>query len=346
MSAKRKCRRDGTALLKKLIKALPACIVILITTLGLLFGALVETGLISLPDIRDKLDFSVFDEAEPVSADSVTTEMPESAKKFRVYAVDVGQADCYIVYADGKSVLIDAGEAETSDKVISALQSLGITQPDYIIATHPHADHIGGMADVISEMGYGKLIVPKLPDDMVPTTSCYEKMLKAVSEKGLKMTAAKAGYVYDITEIDGQTVTMTVIAPTENAEYSDLNNYSVVVRIDYGSVSWLFTGDLSEEGESDILASGADIDVTALKVGHHGSRSASSEEFLAAVTPRLCLISCGSGNSYGHPTDEALSRLEEYTDKIYRTDINGTVVVYSDGSKLYVSCESSTEESQ
>lgn len=328
-------KRSDQALFFKLLKALPGFAVILVICLGVLLGALIETGVVTLSDVQDRLGFSVFSGSENDAGVS-SGDMPEEALKFRVYALDVGQADCYIVYADGKSVLIDAGEKETSAKVISALQALGVTQPDYIVATHPHSDHIGGMADVIAQMGYGKLIVPRLPDNMTPTTSCYENMLEAVRDKGLKMTAAKQGYTYDVAVIDGTPVTMTVIAPIEGAVYSDLNNYSVTVRIDYGEVSWLFTGDLSEEGENDILSSGADIDVTALKVGHHGSKTATSDAFLAAVTPSMCVISCGSGNSYGHPTDEALARIGKYTDKIYRTDINGTIAVYSDGKTLYV----------
>jgi competence protein ComEC len=192
------------------------------------------------------------------------------------------------------------------------------------------------MAEVVSELGADRIIVPKLPDDMVPTTKVYENFLKAVHNGGMKLTAAKAGQVYDIADIDGTPVKMTVLSPEDGAVFDNLNDYSVCVRIDYSRISWLLSGDLSEDGEKALVNSGRDIDVTAYKVGHHGSATSSTEEFLERVTPRLCVISCGAGNSYGHPTQAALERLRKYTGSIYRTDISSTVSVYSDGEKLYV----------
>ncbi len=348
-------KKSEYKLLKSLWHLLPACVIILIVTIGIFIGALIETGNLDIDEYISDTPFisqndnhssdntssstTTTTKATESTTANTSTDMTADAMRFQVIALDVGQADCFIIYADGTSILIDAGTSDYSDKVIAKLESLGVTTIDYIIATHPHADHIGGMADVINAFDYGTLITPKLPDDLVPSTSCYEKMLKAISNKGLKMTAAKAGNVYDIAEIDGVQVTMTILAPVDDASYTDLNSYSVVARIDYGDVSYLFVGDSTEESEADLLNSGADIDVNMLKVGHHGSKYASTSDFLAAVSPNICIISVGAGNSYGHPTDEALARLKAVTSNIYRTDESGTITLYSDGANLYVMTE-------
>lgn len=325
-------RKQAQTLIKKLIGVLPKFLLVMIFCVGILIGTLIELDLIKLSEIQSALGFSVFDDNSELS-------VSEEAKLFCVYTIDVGQGDSILITAADKSILIDAGEQESYSAVASAIRSKGIQRLDYIIATHPHSDHIGAMADVIDEFGADKIIVPRLPDDMIPTTKTYENFLLSVKNSGTKLTAAKAGTVYDIASINGKKVTMTILAPDENAVFDDLNDYSVCARIDYGAVSWLFTGDLSNPGEQALLNSGADIDVTAYKVGHHGSNTSSCEEFLDAVTPKLCVISCGEGNSYGHPHDSAVKRFREHTDSIYRTDINASVAVYSDGEKLYISAE-------
>lgn len=319
-----------TGSVKRLLKILPTALLIMVICVGICLGVLIETGWVSLTDVQQAIGFTLPDIPGGEA-------VPEEARDFAVHVIDVGQGDSILIMAGGKSVLIDAGEKEYGEKVVSFLKDKGVTRLDYIIATHPHSDHIGGMAEVVSQIGAEKIIVPKLPDDMVPTTKVYENFLKAVKNGGMKLTAAKAGKVYDIAEIGGLPVTMTILAPGDGAEFDDLNDYSVCVRIDYNRVSWLFSGDLSDDGEKALLKSGQNIDVTAYKVGHHGSSSSSSEEFLEKITPRLCVISCGEGNSYGHPHEAAVDRLEEYTGSIYRTDLCGTVSVYSDGEKLYVS---------
>lgn len=314
------------------MKALPMWVVIMIMCIGMLFGVLVETGIIDIDEIKRRLDFPAFGNTSQVNM----ADIPAEARDFSVNVIDVGQGDSILVMAGGKSLLIDAGEAEFSDNVIRFIKGQGIERLDYVIATHPHSDHIGGMADVIKTFGADKIIVPKLPDSMVPTTRTYEKFLNAVRDSGGKLTAAKAGNTYELGEANGNKVTITILSPVGKAVYDDLNNYSVSARIDCGSVSWLFTGDLSEAGEKDLIKSGADIDVTAYKVAHHGSSGASTAKFLEKVSPRLCVISCGKGNSYGHPTQAALDRIKVWTDSIYRTDELGTVSVFSDGTKMYV----------
>lgn len=326
--AKKRSQKKPQAL-KKLWELLPKSIIIMIICLGAAFGALVESGLITLKDVENGLDVPVFN-------DSSAVYLPENARDFSVNVIDVGQGDSILVIAGDKSILIDAAEREAADDIIEFIRSKGIKRLDIVIATHPHSDHIGGMGDVIDKFGADKVIVPRLPDDMVPATKAYERFLTSVENMGGKLTAAKAGAVYELGEAGGFPVTMTVLTPVPEAVYSDLNDYSVTVRIDHGNVSWLLTGDLSEEGEQDLINSGADINVTAYKAGHHGSSSSSGKEFLSRVTPGLCVISCGKDNSYGHPHEETLERLRAYTSSIYRTDELGTISVYSDGEKLYV----------
>lgn len=329
---KSKPKKEKRSLIRLIAGSLPTWIVIMIICVGVCFGALVESGLITLKDVREKLDVLVFDSAENSSVGT----LPDNAKKFYVSVIDVGQGDSILIYADGKSALIDAAEREAADDIIKFIRSKGITHLNYVIATHPHADHIGGMGDVINEFGADKVIIPRLPDNMTPITKNYERFLTSVKNDVGKLTAAKAGNSYELAIIDGTPVTMTILTPVDGAAYSDLNDYSAAVRLDYGNVSWLLTGDLSEEGEKDLINSGADIDVTAYKAGHHGSSTSSGEAFLARVTPLICVISCGKDNSYGHPHNAALERMGVYTDKIYRTDRLGTITVYSDGEKMYV----------
>lgn len=327
-------RKKQTGSVKKLLKMLPAALLIMLMCVGVCLGALIETGLVSLTGVQQAIGIAP-------AENTAVSDIPEEAQSFAVHVIDVGQGDSILILAGGKSILIDAGEKEYGKKVVSFIKEKGIEKLDYIIVTHPHSDHIGGMAEVVSSVGAEKIIVPKLPDSMVPTTRVYENFLKSVKDSGGKLTAAKAGMTYDIAEINGLPVKMTVLAPADGASFEDLNDYSVAVRLDYNRISWLLAGDLSEDGEKALINSGADIDVTAYKVSHHGSSSSSSEKFLEKVTPRLCVISCGKDNSYGHPHKEALDRLSEYTSSIYRTDISSAVSVYSDGTKLYVSNASS-----
>lgn len=279
----------------------------------LLFGvlwALNELGVISYGGIAEKTGLS-----EPTRVVGEGTS---------VHFIDVGQGDCTLVMSGGKTLLIDAGEAEYGSDVCSYLKAQGVTRLDYIIATHPHSDHIGGLAKVISTYEVGTLITSRTPDDITPTGKSYMNFLNAVKENGCGLTEAVVGDSYSLGNAEFE-----IIAPLSD-ESDDLNNYSVVCMLTCEGGKILFTGDASKDEEKDILDNNSNIDADILKVGHHGSSSSSTKKFLAEVTPEFCVIMCGADNSYNHPNESTVKRLKEYTNEIYRTDLQGTIVCTAD----------------
>lgn len=243
---------------------------------------------------------------------------------------------------EGASMLIDSGESEYAEKVLDYLKENNVDKLDYVLTTHPHSDHMGSMSEIISAVDIGMVIAPKVSEELTPLTKTYEKFLLALQEKALKLTAARVGSVYTFS---GRTAASAgkeapefeIIAPVD--DYSNLNNYSVVIRLTYGSTSYLFTGDIEKKAENDILESGVELSSDVLKVAHHGSSSSTSEKFLEAVSPQISVIQCGAENDYGHPHAEVIELLDEYEVDYYRTDQCGTVVVYSDGSQIFVKTE-------
>ncbi len=259
-----------------------------------------------------------------------------------IHYIDVGQGDCSLIMWEGASMLIDSGEKQYAETVIDYLDEQGVEKLDYVVATHPHSDHMGAMAEIISVFDVDKVIVPKVTEEMTPTTVVYEKFLNALTAKAIKLTAAKPETTYPFSGTTAAAVSKTsphfeILAPV--ADYDDLNNYSVVVKLVYGDTSYLFTGDIEKKAENDILEYGADVDSDVLKASHHGSSTSSGEAFIEAVSPEICIISCGDGNDYGHPHAEVLELFNDYGAESYRTDRYGTVTVYSDGKQIYVSTE-------
>lgn len=263
----------------------------------------------------------------------------------KVHYIDVGQGDCSLILFGDTSVLIDAGEKENGRKVTEYLNGLGVTKLDYIFATHPHSDHIGGLPDVISSFETVKIIVPRIPSELTPTTKSYENFLLAVKNKGLRLTAASAGNKYTIySKGEGSdTAVMEIISPIspQSDLYTDLNDFSVIFKLTYKLVSFLFTGDAEKKAEKDILKSGTDISARVLKAGHHGSSTSTNQDFLDAVNPAVSVIQCGVDNPYKHPSVKTVERLENMDIDIYRNDIDGTVIIYSDGLDINVSASES-----
>lgn len=242
-----------------------------------------------------------------------------------VHFINVGQGDSILAESDGRYLLVDAGENDQADTVVSYLQGQGVKTLDYVIGTHPHSDHIGGLDKVIDTFDVGKVILPPVEH----TTKTFEDVLDAVVGKGLKLTKPRVGDTY---ALGG--ASFTVIAP--NKDYgSDLNNWSVGIRLDYGDNRFVMCGDAESGAEADILDNGIDISADVLKAGHHGSSTSTSEAFLDRVSPSVAVIQCGRDNSYGHPHKETLEKFRERGIQVYRNDQDGTVVAYCDGTDIY-----------
>lgn len=242
----------------------------------------------------------------------------------KVHFIDVDQGDSTLIESNGHYLLIDAGENNQADTVITYLKNQNISTLDYVIGTHPHSDHIGGLDQVIKAFDIGKVIIP--PKEH--TTKTFEDLLDAISEKGLKITKPVVGDIYELGHASFQ-----IIAP--NRDYGDdLNNWSIGVRLVYGDTAFVLTGDAEAEAEHDMTANELELQADVLKVGHHGSRTSSSEEFLDLVQPTYAVIECGTGNIYGHPHKETMKKLEERGIQIYRTDTQGHIVASTDGTTI------------
>lgn len=250
----------------------------------------------------------------------------------RVHFIDVGQGDSMLIEGNGESILIDAGENDKGDEVLAYLAQVGIEKLDIAVGTHPHADHIGGMDTIIEGIAVGKLLMPDVPDSIIPTTRTYLSMLDAAEEQGVEALFAYPG---DSFSLCGGV--LEILGPVE--DYKDLNNESLVIRFDFGETSFLFTGDQEATAEKDLLDSGADVSADVLKVGHHGSSTSTSTEFFDAVSPSVAVIECGEGNDYGHPHQEIRELLEDAGTAVYRTDLNGSIIIASDGKELTVQTE-------
>ena len=241
---------------------------------------------------------------------------------------DVGQADSIFVQSAGVNMLIDAGTNNMGNTVVQNLKDLGITKINYLVGTHPHEDHIGGMDDVINNFEIGTIYMPKVQTN----TKTFEDVLDAISNKGLTITTPEVGYVFEV----GNTKCEVMCAGTGTTEEnSNLNLSSIVIRMVYGEESFLFMGDAEEKNET----SRQWPQTTVLKVGHHGSDTSSSESFLNQVKPEISVISVGINNTYGHPKKTTLDKLNALETSIYRTDQNGTITITCDGTNCVVTTE-------
>ena len=287
--------------------------------LMILLGILVVGAAVVLQQL------GLFETEEPVS------ENVSGSAEAQVYFIDVGQGDSELIRLkdSGIDILIDAGTRSTKQELADYLKELGVDDIDILIGTHPHADHIGGMAKIIEEFPIGTLYLPETSDEMTPTTKTYESLLDAAENKNVTVRTAAAG---DVLLEQGNT-SFKVLSPS-HTDYDNLNDYSIVTRLKVGDTAFLFQGDAETPVEEEILDSGADVSCDVIKLGHHGSSTSSSRAYLEAANPSAAVISCGVGNEYGHPHRETMDLLEKLSITPYRTDTQKTLLAETDGKTI------------
>ena len=250
--------------------------------------------------------------------------------KMIVHYIDVGQGDCILIQVNNKNLLIDSGPSSSRKDLLDYLEKLNIKKFDYIIATHPHEDHIGNMDTIIKRYSIGSFYSPKV----ISSSTTFENMISALVDKNLKVNVLKKGFK----GIDlGENVKFQVFSPAENLFSDNLNDYSPIIKITFLNNSFLFTGDAEISTEESVLSENNNLNCDILKVGHHGSSTSTSSNFLTSVNPSVAIISVGKNNSYGHPTSELLSLLDYFNIRKIRTDINGTIIAISDGKNISIS---------
>ncbi|MGE7624402.1 ComEC/Rec2 family competence protein [Viridibacillus sp. NPDC096237] len=246
-----------------------------------------------------------------------------------VHIIDIGQGDSILLQSENENILIDAGNKGAGDEVVSYLQKNNVTTLDAVISTHPDADHVGGLAEVIDSIKVKKVYAPKVSH----TTIAYKNFLTAVKNQGLGITQAKTGVEIPTTE---ENLSLKFIAPVNTYKQSDLNDWSAVLLLQNGNNKFLFTGDAEFPSENDMLAKDLVPQVDVLKVSHHGAEEATSEAFLAKAKPTYAAISVSATNGYGHPTAATLNRLKKVGAKVYRTDKQSNIIFTSNGSEISV----------
>ena len=254
---------------------------------------------------------------------------------FEMHFIDVGQALSVLVECDGQYMLYDGGNVDDGSLVVSYLQSQGVEQLEYVFCSHAHEDHVGGLAAALAYFPAYHVYSPVTE----ASTKCFKDFVKYTQQQGLQVEVPAVGTTWPL---GGATVTM--VGPV--AQYSDTNDTSIVLRIEYGSTSFLLTGDMEKTDETDLVNSGVNLRADVLQVGHHGSSTSTGYLFLNAVLPEMGVISCGTGNKYGHPHEETLSILRDAKVDVYRTDLQGTITIGSDGQNFTVGTEHFVPDSQ
>ncbi len=253
--------------------------------------------------------------------------IPQGVPAMLVSFVDVGQGDGILIECEDIVIAIDGGEEENTYKFNTYLKSRGITAIDYYIVTHPHSDHIGAVPAIFGLYEVKNCLIPEFSEINMPTTKMYENLLTAVASENCAVSSPKPGDTVKTGKLK-----LEFFAPVE--ETANYNDMSLVFKATYGKTSFLFVGDAEKQSEALMLKNRGDLKADVLKVGHHGSSSSSSVAFIDAVSPAYAVISCGKNNDYGHPEAEVVKALENRGTKVFRTDINGTVKIYSDGEKI------------
>lgn len=264
---------------------------------------------------------------EEKAAKAPDTSKPEGT--LEVHYIDVGQGDATLIKCGSHAMLIDGGNNNKGTTVQLYLKKQGVESLDYVIGTHPDADHIGGLDVIVYKYNCDTVIMPDYEKD----TKTYQELVDVIHDKNMKITYPVVGEQYALGEAK-----FTIIAPNSNSYGGNANDYSVAILLEYGKNRFLFTGDAEEASETEMLSNGIELSADVYKVAHHGSRSASTQEFLNAVRPKYAVISCGEGNSYGHPHAEVLNRLRSMGVEVFRTDEQGSIIASSDGENITWNC--------
>lgn len=262
-------------------------------------------------------------EQEENPAEPIIPSQPPEDSTFEVHFIDVGQGDCSLVICDSEAMLIDGGEASESSKVYAYLKSQKVDHLRYMVATHVHSDHIGGLSGALNYATVETAFCPVTSYD----SKTFNSLVKYLGNQGVSIAVPDAGDSFNL-----GSARVDVLGPQKN--YDDPNDTSIVLKVTYGDTSFLFTGDAERTAEADILAEGYDLSATVLKVGHHGSDTSTSYQFLREIMPEYAVIQVGEDNSYGHPTEDTLSRLRDADVKVYRNDLQGDIICTSDGKSV------------
>lgn len=306
-----------------------------------------ETGRIEEDGTMQALEYTTIDSAESAAAlqeenetfgtaketatvTETTIEETAAAAKpqlMEVHFIDVGQGDCTLVKCGGFSMLIDAGDDSKGTAIQNYLQKQGIEKLDYLILTHPDADHIGGAPVVITKFDIDTVFISNYEKD----NKTYLKLIQALDDRQVSYSTPEVGDTYTLGSAE-----FTILAP--NGTYEDPNNASIALLLQNGNNSFLFTGDAEEKAEKDIQEYNENIQADVYQVGHHGAKTSSGEAFLEEVQPEFAVISCAEGNSYGHPHAQTLNTLRSMGVKVFRTDEQGSIVAESDGTEIVWNC--------
>lgn len=251
----------------------------------------------------------------------------KSKDNILVHYINVGQGDSILIQVNNKNMLIDAGPKDSKDKLLSYLNKINVKRLDYFITTHPHEDHIGGASYVIKSLDIANFYAPK----KTHTTKTYRDMINSLKSKNLKIHVAKEGVILDL----GKDVVCEMLSPNRS-NYEDLNDYSPIIKLKYKDNKFLFTGDAETLVEKDVLSKKYDVSADVLKLGHHGSVSSTSADFLKNVNPKIAIATSGKDNKYGHPHRETVSKLKKINCKLYRSDLDGNILVSGDGKNIEV----------
>lgn len=285
------------------------------------------------PQPTPTADVSIPTQAPTQVLISQSTELPENST-FKIAFIDVGQADAAVVECDGHYLLVDGGNKADSSLIYSFLKNYSIDHLDMVIATHAHEDHVGGLAGAFN---YASADLTLCPVDYYDSDA-FSDFAKCATQNGNGISVPSVGDTY---RLGSSTITILGL----NAG-SDVNDSSIVFKLEYGDTSFIFTGDAEREAEQAILNAGFDLSATVLKVGHHGSDTSTTYPFLREIMPQYAVISVGENNSYNHPTDDTLSRLRDADVTVYRTDLHGNILVTSDGETVSVSTEKRPTDSE